>query len=125
MPDPTREQLRAEIKRLTAEYHRVAFAKGAFRPGEDSVPVSGMVFDADEMEHLVDASLDFWLTTGRYADQFERRISSIRWRPGMLTRELGVERKSLRAHRARRRRSSAIVACRPATKSLRLPPASP
>jgi CDP-6-deoxy-D-xylo-4-hexulose-3-dehydrase len=74
MPDPTREELRAEIKRLTAEYHRVAFARGAFRPGEDSVPVSGMVFDADEMEHLVDASLDFWLTTGRFADQFEREF---------------------------------------------------
>ena len=74
MPDPTKEELRAEIKRLTAEYHRVAFAKGAFRPGEDPVPVSGMVFDADDMEHLVDASLDFWLTTGRFADQFEREF---------------------------------------------------
>ena len=38
------------------------------------MPVSGMVFDADEMEHLVDASLDFWLTTGRFADQFEREF---------------------------------------------------
>jgi CDP-6-deoxy-D-xylo-4-hexulose-3-dehydrase len=74
MPDLTKDQLRAEIKRLTAEYHRVAFARGAFRPGEDPVPVSGMVFDADEMEHLVDASLDFWLTTGRFADQFEREF---------------------------------------------------
>jgi CDP-6-deoxy-D-xylo-4-hexulose-3-dehydrase len=33
-----------------------------------------MVFDADDMEHLVDASLDFWLTTGRFADQFEREF---------------------------------------------------
>jgi len=74
MPDRTKEELRDEIRRLTAEYHRLAFHKGEFRPGEDPVPVSGMVFDADEMEHLVDASLDFWLTTGRFADQFEREF---------------------------------------------------
>ena len=40
-------------------------------PGETPVPVSGRVFDADELLHLVDASLDFWLTTGRYAKRFE------------------------------------------------------
>src|SRR5476649_1920465 len=74
MPDRTKEQLRDEIKRLTAEYHRLAFQRGEFRPGEDQVQVSGMVFDADEMEHLIDASLDFWLTTGRFADQFEREF---------------------------------------------------
>ena len=74
MPDRTKEDLRDEIRRLTAEYHRLAFQRGEFRPGEDPVPVSGMVFDADEMEHLVDASLDFWLTTGRFADQFEREF---------------------------------------------------
>ena len=74
MPDRTKEELRDEIRRLTAEYHRLAFQRGPFRPGEDPVQVSGMVFDADEMEHLVDASLDFWLTTGRFADQFEREF---------------------------------------------------
>ncbi len=77
MPERTKEELRDEIKRLTAEYHRLAFTKGEFRPGEDSVPVSGMVFDADEMEHLIDASLDFWLTTGRFADQFEREFPRV------------------------------------------------
>jgi CDP-4-dehydro-6-deoxyglucose reductase, E1 len=70
----SKEELRAEIRRLTGEYHRVAWSKSPFRPGEDPVPVSGMVFDADEMEHLIDASLDFWLTTGRFADQFEREF---------------------------------------------------
>ncbi len=74
MPQRTKEELRDEIRRLTAEYHKVAFHRGEFRPGEDPVPVSGMVFDADEMEHLIDASLDFWLTTGRFADQFEREF---------------------------------------------------
>src|SRR5476649_2137492 len=74
MSERTKEELRDEIKRLTAEYHKIAFHRGEFRPGEDPVQVSGMVFDADEMEHLIDASLDFWLTTGRFADQFEREF---------------------------------------------------
>jgi CDP-4-dehydro-6-deoxyglucose reductase, E1 len=39
------------------------------------VPVSGRVFDADDIRHLVDSSLDFWLTTGRYADQFESQFA--------------------------------------------------
>ena len=44
-------------------------------PGETPVPVAGRVFDADDLVHLVDASLDFWLTTGRYADQFEQEFA--------------------------------------------------
>ena len=45
------------------------------RPRETPVPVSGRVFDADELLHLVDASLDFWLTTGRYAKRFELQFA--------------------------------------------------
>ena len=41
------------------------------------MPVSGKVFDADELQHLVEASLDFWLTTGRFAERFEREFA--RW----------------------------------------------
>ena len=70
-------ELRAQILRLVAEYHAEAFPGGAFRPGETPVPVSGKVFDADEMQHLVEASLDFWLTAGRFAAQFERDFA--RW----------------------------------------------
>lgn len=70
-------ELRAQILRLVGEYHAEAFPDGAFRPGETPVPVSGKVFDADEMQHLVDASLDFWLTAGRFAAQFERDFA--RW----------------------------------------------
>jgi CDP-6-deoxy-D-xylo-4-hexulose-3-dehydrase len=43
--------------------------------GQSTVPVSGKVFDGSELELLVDSSLDFWLTTGRYAEQFEREFS--------------------------------------------------
>ncbi|MDQ3147629.1 MAG: lipopolysaccharide biosynthesis protein RfbH [Actinomycetota bacterium] len=48
----------------------------SFDPERPSVPVSGRVYDADDMESLVDAALDFWLTTGRFADEFERRFAS-------------------------------------------------
>ena len=69
------ERLRQEILRLVRAYYAEAFLSKAFIPGETPVPVSGRVFDADELVHLVDASLDFWLTTGRYAEQFEREFA--------------------------------------------------
>src|SRR6185436_3881629 len=53
------------------------FTPTPFVPGETPVPPSGKVFDADEVQHLVDASLDFWLTTGRFAEQFQREFA--RW----------------------------------------------
>jgi CDP-4-dehydro-6-deoxyglucose reductase, E1 len=73
----TADELRAQILELTREYQALQWPHKAFVPGESSVPVSGKVFDADEVEKLVDASLDFWLTTGRYAKQFEREFA--RW----------------------------------------------
>ncbi len=68
-------QLRAEILQLVAEYHREAFAPVPFQPGVTPVPVSGRVFDDAEIKHLVEAALDFWLTTGRFAAQFEREFA--------------------------------------------------
>jgi CDP-6-deoxy-D-xylo-4-hexulose-3-dehydrase len=62
---------------LVAEYHAAAFPTEPFVPGESPIPVSGKVFDAAELEHLVDASLDFWLTTGRYAARFEREFARV------------------------------------------------
>jgi len=70
-------ELRRTILELVAEYHGEAFSEREFRPGESPVPVSGRVFDASEIQHLVDASLDFWLTTGRFAAQFEREFARI------------------------------------------------
>jgi CDP-4-dehydro-6-deoxyglucose reductase, E1 len=71
------DALRAQILGLVREYHDEAFAPQPFVGGESPVPVAGRVFDADEIEHLVDASLDFWLTTGRYAKEFERRFADV------------------------------------------------
>jgi len=70
-------ELREQILGLVQTFYEESYANEPFVPGETAVPVSGRVFDADEMVHLVDASLDFWLTTGRYADQFEKQFANI------------------------------------------------
>jgi CDP-6-deoxy-D-xylo-4-hexulose-3-dehydrase len=69
------DSLRARILDLVPQYHDAAFAPRAFTPGETTVPGGGRVFDADELVHLVDSSLDFWLTAGRYAERFEREFA--------------------------------------------------
>jgi len=67
----TAKQLRQEILEKVREYHREAFGKPpVFSPG-DRIAYGGRVFDSKELEALVDSSLDFWLTAGRYAERFE------------------------------------------------------
>jgi CDP-6-deoxy-D-xylo-4-hexulose-3-dehydrase len=68
---------RQEILKLVEGHVKEAWPTRPFRPGVDPVPVSGKVFDADDVRHLVDASLDFWLTTGRYARQFEMEFAKV------------------------------------------------
>jgi len=68
-------QLRERVRVLLREYFEQAFPTRRFMPGESPVPVSGKVFDAEELELLVDAALDFWLTAGRYAAQFESEFA--------------------------------------------------
>lgn len=67
--------LRQFILDQVAKFYEAEFSRGPFVPGKTPVPVSGRVFDADDLAHLVDASLDFWLTTGRYAAQFEQEFA--------------------------------------------------
>ncbi len=74
---PAAQQLRADILGKVREYFAAAYEDRGFVPGQDTVPVSGRVFDDEEFVALVDSSLDFWLTTGRYADKFERDFA--RW----------------------------------------------
>lgn len=69
--------LRDDILSLTAEYYAEAFMPSEFIAGKSAVPVSGKVFDAAELQNLVEAALDFWLTTGRFADRFEQEFA--RW----------------------------------------------
>ncbi len=71
----TAAELRARILDQVAEFHASNWPVEAFVPGVSPVPVSGRVFDAEEIRHLVDASLDFWLTTGRFAADFEKAFA--------------------------------------------------
>ena len=69
------DELRSRILGLVREYHDAAFAAQEFVAGETQIHFAGRVFDDEELVNLVDASLDFWLTTGRYAEEFERRFA--------------------------------------------------
>ena len=69
------ESARREIKGLIADYYKEFKAeKPAFKPG-DRIAYASRVFDENEMENLTDACLDFWLTTGRFSDEFEKKFS--------------------------------------------------
>ena len=69
------DDLRKAILGQVRDYHQVAFGAKQFIPGESPIPVAGRVFDSDELALLVDASLDFWLTSGRYSNEFERGLA--------------------------------------------------
>jgi CDP-6-deoxy-D-xylo-4-hexulose-3-dehydrase len=69
------EALRADALAAARRYAEEALAKQPFVRGETPVPVAGRVIGAPELEALVDASLDGWLTEGRFADRFRAGLS--------------------------------------------------
>src|SRR5436189_2658038 len=82
------EQLKAQILRLTREYsalkHRAnrpgydrTGRQPEFVPGETVVPYAGRVFEEDEVEAAVSATLDFWLTLGEEGEAFERELADV------------------------------------------------
>ncbi|NUZ08203.1 lipopolysaccharide biosynthesis protein RfbH [Piscinibacter koreensis] len=71
----TPEALRAEIAQLVQQYAELALAPKPFVAGESPVPVSGKVIGARELQLMVEASLDGWLTTGRFNAAFEQRLA--------------------------------------------------
>ena len=76
-PQQTKEQLREQISALVAQYGALASAPRPFEPGVTVVPPAGKVVGAEEMQMMVDASLDAWLTTGRFNDEFEKRLAKL------------------------------------------------
>ena len=70
-------EAREQIKELVADYYK-DFKKPeqekAFQPG-DRLSYASRVYDEKEMCSLVDAALDFWLTTGRFSDEFEKKFA--------------------------------------------------
>jgi len=67
--------LREKILDLVDEYASLVFEQKSFNPGVSPVPPSGKVIGSSELKYMVDASLDGWLTTGRYNEAFEKRFS--------------------------------------------------
>ncbi|MBS2000537.1 MAG: lipopolysaccharide biosynthesis protein RfbH [Cyanobacteria bacterium SZAS LIN-5] len=69
------QALRQQILALVEQFHDEAYPKQEFVPGQSAVPVSGRVYDGSDISMLVDSSLDFWLTTGRFAEEFEKTFA--------------------------------------------------
>ena len=75
----TAEDLKKEILDKTIEYYRLvhgAKQKEPFMPGKSRVNYAGRVFDEKEMQNLVDASLEFWLTYGHWSRDFEKGLAA-------------------------------------------------
>ena len=71
----TTEELRLEIAELVQEFADLKYKEKTFKPGRSVVPPSGKVMGATELKYMVDASLDGWLTTGRFNRKFEKDLS--------------------------------------------------
>ena len=69
------EEIRKQILELTKEYYKAKFENIPYTPGKSRVNYAGRVFDERELVNLVDSSLDFWLTEGRFSEQFTEKIS--------------------------------------------------
>lgn len=72
---PQLDKLRSQISELVQQYADIAYEPKPFVPGQSAVPVSGKVIGAKELQLMVDASLDGWLTTGRFNALFEERLA--------------------------------------------------
>lgn len=67
--------IRKEIFKKVKDFYISQGANKKFVPGQTFIPYAGRVYNEEELVSLVDASLDFWLTTGRYAKEFEEKLS--------------------------------------------------
>jgi CDP-6-deoxy-D-xylo-4-hexulose-3-dehydrase len=85
----TADKLREQIAHLVGEYAAVAMAPKSFVPGESVIPPSGKVIGARELQLMVDASLDGWLTTGRFNTAFEEGLGKFFGLPYVLTTTSG------------------------------------
>lgn len=70
------QNIREQIAKLVCDYAAIALKPQAFLPGASTVPPSGKMIDAEELKNMVEASLDGWLTTGRFNAEFERKLGA-------------------------------------------------
>jgi len=70
------DAIRREIAALVQQYSDIVHVSQPFVPGETVVPPSGKVVGAQELKYMVEASLDGWLTTGRFNAEFEKKLAA-------------------------------------------------
>lgn len=75
-PEPDADALRAQISALVEQYAAITLAPKPFVPGQTPVPPSGKVMGAHELQLLVEAGLDGWLTVGRFNEEFEQKLAA-------------------------------------------------
>jgi CDP-6-deoxy-D-xylo-4-hexulose-3-dehydrase len=68
-------KIRGQIAKLVEEYAAISLAPLPFNPGITAIPPSGKLLGAEELKMMVEASLDGWLTTGRFNDEFEQKLA--------------------------------------------------
>ena len=69
------ENLRIEIADLVTKYAQEKYRPTAFVGGETVIPPSGKLLGEEELQNMVSASLDGWLTTGRFNTEFESKLA--------------------------------------------------
>jgi CDP-6-deoxy-D-xylo-4-hexulose-3-dehydrase len=76
MQNAKTQAIRDQISKLVEEYAAIALAPDSFFPGVTAVPPSGKLLDGSELKNMVEASLDGWLTTGRFNAEFEKKLAA-------------------------------------------------
>ncbi len=71
----TEEQAREEILSMVEEYYRIFHQKKKTYQEGDRIPYASRIYDEKEMQNLIDSALEFWLTSGRYTEQFEKELA--------------------------------------------------
>lgn len=70
-----KDKIRKQILSLVRDYAQLEFSPKAFIPGQSAIPPSGKLIGSQELENMVEASLDGWLTAGRFNDLFEKKLA--------------------------------------------------
>jgi len=70
-----KNKIRKQIQELVKKYAEIEFAPKIFQPGESLIPPSGKLIGREELQNMVEASLDGWLTTGRFNALFEQKLA--------------------------------------------------
>ena len=74
-PPKTKDEIRLHIFKLVQQYVKLAYKPEVFLPGISVIPPSGKLLGAEEIINMVDASLDGWLTAGRFNAEFEKKLA--------------------------------------------------